>query len=97
MMFVNYGSVPVYTEFFRWLGWGERLDPMVEAYRAGDRKRALELAPDDLISEIYVTGSIDQIRERLSEFVARGIETVVLAPLCSPEQLPELLEALAPR
>ena len=22
MMFVNYGSVPVYTEFFRWLGWG---------------------------------------------------------------------------
>src|SRR3984885_8132346 len=25
MMFVNYGSVPVYTEFFRWLGWGERL------------------------------------------------------------------------
>ena len=57
MMFVNYGSVPVYTEFFRWLGWGERLDPMVEAYRAGDRKRALELAPDELISEVYVTGS----------------------------------------
>ena len=83
MMFVNYGSVPVYTEFFRWLGWGERLDPMVEAYRAGDRKRALELAPDELISEIYVTGSIDQIRERLEEFVARGITTVVLAPLCA--------------
>jgi alkanesulfonate monooxygenase SsuD/methylene tetrahydromethanopterin reductase-like flavin-dependent oxidoreductase (luciferase family) len=97
MMFVNYGSVPVYTEFFRWLGWGERLDPMVEAYRAGDRKRALELAPDELISEIYVTGSIAQIRERLAEFVAGGITTVVLAPLCAPEQLPELLEALAPR
>jgi probable F420-dependent oxidoreductase len=96
-MFVNYGSVPVYTEFFRWLGWGARLDPMVEAYRSGDRKRALELAPDELISEIYLTGSIGQIRERLSEFVARGITNVVLAPLCEPEQLPELLEALAPR
>ena len=33
---------------------------MVEAYRAGDRKRALELAPDDLISEIYVTGSMER-------------------------------------
>jgi probable F420-dependent oxidoreductase len=97
MMFVNYGSVPVYTEFFRWLGWGERLDPMVEAYRAGDRKRALELAPDELISEVYVTGSTEQIHERLSEFVARGITTVVLAPFCAPEQLPEVLEALAPR
>jgi probable F420-dependent oxidoreductase len=97
MMFVNYGSVPVYTEFFRWLGWGERLDPMVEAYRAGDRNRALELAPDELISEIYVTGSSEQIHERLSEFVARGVTTVVLAPFCGPEQLPEVLEALAPR
>jgi probable F420-dependent oxidoreductase len=95
-MFVNYGSVPVYTEFFRWLGWGARLDPMVEAYRAGDRKRALELAPDELIAEIYVTGSIEQIRERLAQFVAGGITTVVLAPLCAPEQLPEMLEALAP-
>ena len=97
MMFVNYGSVPVYTEFFRWLGWGERLDPMVEAYRAGDRTRALALAPDELISEIYVTGSVTQIRERLAEFVARGVTTVVLAPMCAPEQLPELLAALAPR
>ncbi len=96
-MFVNYGSVPVYAEFFRWLGWGSQLDPMVEAYRAGDRARALQLAPDELISEIYVTGSLDQIRDRLEEFVARGITTVVLAPLCAPEQLPELLEALAPR
>ena len=96
-MFVNYGSVPVYTEFFRWLGWGPRLDPMVEAYRSGDRQRALELAPDDLISEIFLTGSIDEIRDRLAEFVVRGITNVVLAPLCAPEQLPELLEALAPR
>jgi len=70
---------------------------MVEAYRSGDRQRALELVPDELISEIYLTGSIEQIRERLSEFVARGITTVVLAPLCAPEQLPELLDALAPR
>jgi probable F420-dependent oxidoreductase len=95
--FVNYGSVPVYTEFYRWLGWGPRLDPMVEAYRSGDRQRALALVPEELISDIYLTGSIEQIRERLSEFVARGITTVVLAPLCAPEQLPELLEALAPR
>ena len=27
MMFVNYGSVPVYTEFFRWLGLAARPGP----------------------------------------------------------------------
>ena len=95
-MFTAYGSVPVYADFFRWLGWGERIDPMVEAYQAGDRARALELAPDELIEEIYLFGSLDHIRERLGEFVAGGITTAVLAPITSPEGLPEVLEALAP-
>jgi len=70
---------------------------MVEAADAGDRKRAAELAPQELISEIFVLGSPEQIRERLQQFVDGGITTVVLAPICAPEQLPGLLDALAPR
>ncbi len=96
-MFSAYGSVPVYAAFFRWLGWGERLDPMVEAYTAGDRARAMELAPEELIREIFVLGSVPEIRERLSAFVAGGITTPVLTPICPPAALPEMLEALAPQ
>jgi alkanesulfonate monooxygenase SsuD/methylene tetrahydromethanopterin reductase-like flavin-dependent oxidoreductase (luciferase family) len=95
-MFSAYGSVPVYAEFFRWLGWAEQLDPMVEAYEAGDRQRAIELAPEELIREIFVFGSPDEIRGRLNEFVAGGVNTAVLSPLAPPEKVPELLEALAP-
>lgn len=95
-MFSAYASVPVYAEFFRWLGWGEQLDPMVAAYEAGDRQRALELAPEALIREIFVLGSPEQIRARLEEFVAGGVSTVVLAPISPPDQVPQLLEALAP-
>ena len=29
-MLVAYATVPVYAAFFRWLGWGERIDPMVD-------------------------------------------------------------------
>jgi probable F420-dependent oxidoreductase len=93
----TYGSVPVYAEFFRWLGWSEELDPMVEAARSGDRARAAELAPERLIRDIYLLGSPEQIRDRLGEFLDGGITTAVLAPICPPEQLPGLLEALAPR
>jgi probable F420-dependent oxidoreductase len=96
-MFSAYGSVPVYAEFFRWLGWGERLDPMVEAYEAGDRRRAMELAPEELIQEIFVFGSMAEIRERLAAFVAGGVSTAVITPICPPEMLGEVLEALAPR
>jgi probable F420-dependent oxidoreductase len=92
-----YGSVPVYADFFRWLGWSEQIDPMVHAAQARDRKQAAELTPEALIREIYVLGSPGQIRERLEQFVDGGITTAVLAPICPPEQLPGLLEALAPR
>lgn len=96
-MFAAYGTVPVYHAFFRWLGWGEQLDPMVEAWRAGDRQRALELAPEDLIREIFVFGSPDEQHERLAEFRAAGITTFVLTPICSPDQLPAQITALARR
>ena len=37
-MFAAYGTVPVYEAFFRALGWGDAIDPMVAAWREGDRK-----------------------------------------------------------
>ena len=95
-MFTAYGSVPVYAAFFRWLGWAERLDPMVAAYESGDRRRAMQLAPEELIREIFLFGAIEEIRERLRAFADGGITTAVLTPICPPEKLGEVLEALAP-
>jgi probable F420-dependent oxidoreductase len=89
-MFAAYATVPVYEAFFRGLGWGEAIDPMVSAWRGGDRKGAPGLAPEELIGEIFLMGSPDQMRERLGEFTARGITTPVLT---GP---PDLIVALAP-
>jgi alkanesulfonate monooxygenase SsuD/methylene tetrahydromethanopterin reductase-like flavin-dependent oxidoreductase (luciferase family) len=94
-MFAAYGTVPVYAEFFRWLGWAEELDPMVDAWKAGDRQRALELAPDRLIEEIFVFGSAEEQKARLDEFAAAGITTFVLTPITTPEDLSRLIGALA--
>jgi probable F420-dependent oxidoreductase len=91
-----YATVPVYEAFFRHHGWGDALDPMVTAWNEGDRKRALELAPEELIREIVIFGTPDEMRARLGEFVAGGITTPVLTFLSAPEQLPELIDALAP-
>ncbi|MEA2134245.1 MAG: hypothetical protein QOC68_2154 [Solirubrobacteraceae bacterium] len=91
-----YATVPVYEAFFRSLGWGDALDPMVKAWKEGDRKLALERAPEDLIREIVIFGSPEEQRARLEEFVAGGITTPVLTFLSGPEQLPGLIDALAP-
>jgi probable F420-dependent oxidoreductase len=96
-MFSAYATVPVYEAFFRWLGWGEAIDPMVEAWRAGDRERAREAAPEGLIREIFIFGDSGEQKLRLGEFVEGGITTPVLTPICPPEQLPAQIDALAPK
>jgi probable F420-dependent oxidoreductase len=96
-MFAAYGSVGVYAAFYRWLGWGDRIDPMAEAWAAGDRARAAELVPEELVREIFVFGTPAEQRARLEEFAAGGIDTLILTPFAAPEELPGLLDALAPR
>jgi alkanesulfonate monooxygenase SsuD/methylene tetrahydromethanopterin reductase-like flavin-dependent oxidoreductase (luciferase family) len=94
-VFVAYATVPVYTEFFRWLGHGPVLDPIVEAWQAGDRKRAAELAPEPLVREIFLFGPVEAQRERLAEFEAAGIDTAVLLPFVRPGELPALVDGFA--
>jgi probable F420-dependent oxidoreductase len=95
-IFVAYATVPVYTEFFRWLGFGDDVDPVVEAWDAGDRKRALELAPEALVRDVFLLGPVEAQRERLGEFARAGISTAVLALFSAPDQLPALIDAFAP-
>jgi probable F420-dependent oxidoreductase len=95
-MFSSYITVPVYEAFYRWLGYGERIDPMVEAWRARDRQRAAELAPWELIEEVFVFGTPEEMKERLRAFVEGGITLPVITPIVTPDRVGELIEALAP-
>jgi probable F420-dependent oxidoreductase len=96
-MFSSYITVPVYAAFYRWLGHGDAIAPMCEAWAAGDRARAAELAPWELIEETFVLGSAEQMRARVEEFVAGGITLPILTPIAPPDDLGGLVEALAPR
>jgi probable F420-dependent oxidoreductase len=95
-IFVAYATVPVYAEFFRWLGFGDEIDPVVETWNAGDRKRAVELAPEGLVRQIFLYGPVEAQRERLAEFAAAGITTAVLVLSCAPGELQSLIDGFAP-
>lgn len=94
--FLIYATVPVYAEYFRWLGWSAALDPAVAAWAAGDRRRALELCPEDLVEEIYVLGTPTEIEARLAAFAAAGVTTLVLGGLDSAGGTAEFIENFAP-
>jgi probable F420-dependent oxidoreductase len=95
-MFSSYITVPVYEAFYRWLGYGERIDEMVAAWNAKDRQKAAEAAPWELIEEMFIFGSPERMKERLRAFVEGGITLPVITPITTPDKLGELIEALAP-
>jgi probable F420-dependent oxidoreductase len=95
-MFSSYITVPVYTAFYRWLGYGEQIDPMVAAWEAGDRQAAAEAAPWEAIEEMFLFGTPEEMKERLASFVAGGITLPILTPIVTPDKLGETIEALAP-
>jgi len=96
-MLVAYATVPVYAAFFRWLGWSERIDPMLAAWEEGDRRRAVELVPDELVREVFLFGDAAAQRERLEAFAEGGITTFVLTRVCEPDEVARFVDDLAPR
>jgi probable F420-dependent oxidoreductase len=95
-MFSSYITVPVYANFYRWLGYGVQIEPMVSAWESGDRKAAAAAAPWELIEDMFIFGTPEQMKERLGAFVDGGITLPILTPIVTPDKLAETIEALSP-
>jgi probable F420-dependent oxidoreductase len=74
-----YLNVPVYAAFHDWLGRGDQLKPMWDAWKAGDRKAALEAIPDSLVDELIVHGSPEECKEHIGRYFDNGVTTCALA------------------
>jgi probable F420-dependent oxidoreductase len=92
-----YLNVPVYAEFHRWLGRGDVLGGMWEAWQAGDRKAALAAIPNEVVDQLIVHGSPAACRTRIKQYFDNGVTTSSLAimPL-APFDHWEAVRALAP-
>jgi len=92
-----YLTVPVYAAFHQWLGRGEQLDPMWQAWRAGDRAAATAAIPAALVDELIVHGSARECREHLARYAANGVTTPAPAILgLGADHLHDALRELAP-
>ncbi|MER5422972.1 LLM class F420-dependent oxidoreductase [Streptosporangium roseum] len=80
-MLAGYLTVPVYAAFHDWLGRGEVLRPMHEAWAAGDRPAALRAIPDEVVDALIVHGDAATCRARIRQYVDNGLTTPVLAPI----------------
>jgi probable F420-dependent oxidoreductase len=91
-----YLNVPVYAAFHDWLGRGDTLRPMWDAWAAGDRKAAVEAIPDALVDELIVHGSPEECRAHIGRYVANGVTTPALALLPFGVDARQAVRDLAP-
>ncbi|MGX7826691.1 LLM class F420-dependent oxidoreductase [Actinokineospora sp. 24-640] len=97
LLISSYLTVPVYAAFHDWLGRGDVLRPMHEAWAAGDRAGANAAIPDEVVDELIVHGSPEQCREKVAAYQAAGLTTPVIALLPTGADPAEMVRALAPR
>jgi probable F420-dependent oxidoreductase len=83
-MIAAYMTVPAYAAFHDWLGRGEAMQPMRDAWAAGDRKDALEKIDDKIVDDLIVHGAPEACRERVAEYQASGLNTPVIAIVPPP-------------
>jgi probable F420-dependent oxidoreductase len=91
-----YLTVPVYRAFHDWLGRTELMQPMQDAWTAGDRKAALEAIPAELVDALVVHGEPAACRDRIQQYVDAGITTPVLAVLPVGVDAAAAAKSLAP-
>src|SRR5262249_38805268 len=69
---------PVYRAFHEWLGRSEALGPMWDAWGRGDRRAAVAAVPSDVMRDLIIGGSMDEIRAHVERYFAAGVDTAFL-------------------
>jgi probable F420-dependent oxidoreductase len=96
-MISSYLTVHAYAEFHRWLGRGDALQPMWDAWAAGDRKAANTLISDEVVDELIIHGSFDQCRAHVQRYIDGGVDIPTLAVIPIGVDLGDAIEGLAPQ
>jgi alkanesulfonate monooxygenase SsuD/methylene tetrahydromethanopterin reductase-like flavin-dependent oxidoreductase (luciferase family) len=73
-----YLNVPVYRAFQKWLGREEILAPMWKAWDSGDRKGAVAAVPQQVMNDLVLWGSPDEVRAHVRRYMDAGVDTTFL-------------------
>lgn len=95
-LIAEYLNVPVYAAFHEWVGRGDALRDMWDAWQAGDRKRATASIPDEVLDDLIVNGSPEECAAHVRRYAANGITTPAPMVLAGPDDAMRFARALAP-
>jgi len=73
-----YLTVPQYNKFFQEIGYDNEARLAMDAWKAGDRKKAVSAVPDEMVDSIFLIGSADKCRARLREYEKAGVTATAI-------------------
>lgn len=91
-----YLNVPTYAEYQSWLGRGPKLRSMWDAWRSGDRGRALAEVSGEVVDELFVHGTAQQCRAHIQRYVDAGVTVPVLSIFPTGRPVAGVLAELGP-
>ncbi|WP_024442206.1 LLM class F420-dependent oxidoreductase [Mycobacterium sp. UM_WGJ] len=78
-----------HAEVYRRMGYSEVVDDVTKLFRSGQKDKAGEIIPDELVDDAAIVGDIDYVRKQITVWEAAGVTMMVVTGR-SPEQIQQL-------
>ncbi len=87
--FAPYYANPVYNDFLKWAGYEAEAQNVLDGWAARDREKTTSSLTDEIVDEVAIIGTEEQVAERVKEQAEAGIDTTIVAPIGAPPPGPE--------
>lgn len=93
--FAPYVANTGYHRFYSWMGYADQADAIATAAAAGDRATMVEAFTDDMVDDLFLLGTAEQVADRVGTYVDAGVTIPALEVLAaSPDQVVDDLAAI---
>lgn len=70
-----------YNDLFRRYGYGDLAEQIQDLYLGGEREKAAQLVPNELLERMNLVGSAGFVQERVEAFARAGVTTLMVTPI----------------
>ncbi len=75
-----------YVDLAHRFGFGEVADEVQELFQAGDKEKAFQAVPDEVVNAVSLIGPEDEVAERLAAFTAKGVDRLIATPIATDHE-----------
>jgi probable F420-dependent oxidoreductase len=78
-VFAPYISTTAYNRFYRWMGYEEEAEAVLDA--AGDRRAMAAAVSDRVVDELFCLGTAEEVAGRIAAYDEAGVTVAAIQPL----------------